>query len=442
MDIDAQIAEWRTYLASRPEVLSADVDELESHLRDQIDTLQSAGLDHDEAFLVAVKRLGSIDALTREFARAHSERLWKQLVASPETEPIEGQFWVMLGLAITAALVVQIPRLVATDLDAVWSFYLRNASLLVLPTVAGYFAWRRRVPPRRFIAPALVFVVGAVFANVYPFERFGSTEVLTGIHLVVVMWLVLGFVYLGGRWRTNRMDFVRFTGEWLIYYVLIALGGGVLMVLTIEVFAAIGVQADPFVSNWVLPSGAAGAVLVAGWLVEAKQAVIENMAPVLTKVFTPLFATMFIASVGAMIWTGHGIDQSRDVLILFDVTLVVVLGLLLYSISARDPLADPTLPDVLQLVLVVSALMIDLLALGAILGRITEFGFSANRTAGLGLNLVLLGNLGWSAWLSLGFLRGHRPFADLEHWQTGYLPVYAVWATLVVIVFPPVFGFG
>ena len=258
MDIDAQIAEWRTYLASRPEVLSADVDELESHLRDQIDTLQSAGLDHDEAFLVAVKRLGSIDALTREFARAHSERLWKQLVASPETEPIEGQFWVMLGLAITAALVVQIPRLVATDLDAVWSFYLRNASLLVLPTVAGYFAWRRRVPPRRFIAPALVFVVGAVFANVYPFERFGSTEVLTGIHLVVVMWLVLGFVYLGGRWRTNRMDFVRFTGEWLIYYVLIALGGGVLMVLTIEVFAAIGVQADPFVSNWVLPSGAAG----------------------------------------------------------------------------------------------------------------------------------------------------------------------------------------
>jgi len=196
------------------------------------------------------------------------------------------------------------------------------------------------------------------------------------------------------------------------------------------------------VSGWVLPSGAAGALLVAGWLVEAKQAVIENMAPVLTRVFTPLFAAMFIASLTAMVWTGHGIDQSRDVLILFDALLVVVLGLLLYSISARDPLAQPTLSDVLQLVLVVSALVIDLLALAAILGRISEFGFTANRTAGLGLNLVLLANLVWSAWLSIGFLLDRRPFDDLERWETSYLPVYAAWAALVVIVLPPLFGFA
>ncbi len=442
MDLDAQIAAWRTYLASRREVVSSDVDELESHLRDQVDTLRSAGLDGDEAFLVAVRRLGSVDALTREFAREHSERLWKQLVAAPDLEPIRGDFWVMLGWAVAAAAVVQIPRLVASDLDAARSFYLRNIGLLVLPMVVGYFAWKRRVPLRRLIPIVLVFVVGAVFANTYPYARFGSTEVLTGTHLLVVLWLVFGIVYLGGRWRTDRMDFVRFTGEWFIYYVLIALGGGVLTGVTIELFAAIGVPVDPFVSGWVLPSGAAGALLVAGWLVEAKQAVIENMAPVLTRVFTPLFAAMFIASLTAMVWTGHGIDQSRDVLILFDALLVVVLGLLLYSISARDPLAQPTLSDVLQLVLVVSALVIDLLALAAILGRISEFGFTANRTAGLGLNLVLLANLVWSAWLSIGFLLDRRPFDDLERWETSYLPVYAAWAALVVIVLPPLFGFA
>ena len=46
--------------------------------------LIQAGLAEDEAFLVAVKRMGSLDALSREFAREHSDRLWKQLVIAPD----------------------------------------------------------------------------------------------------------------------------------------------------------------------------------------------------------------------------------------------------------------------------------------------------------------------------------------------------------------------
>ena len=87
------------------------------------------------------------------------------------------------------------------------------------------------------------------------------------------------------------MDFVRFTGEWAIYYVLIALGGGVLLGLTGLILEPIGSDVDQVV-EWVLPSGAAGAVIVAAWLVESKQHVVENMAPVLTMLFTPLFAVM------------------------------------------------------------------------------------------------------------------------------------------------------
>ncbi|HEX5938831.1 MAG TPA: hypothetical protein VFZ12_00555, partial [Dehalococcoidia bacterium] len=82
------------------------------------------------------------------------------------------------------------------------------------------------------------------------------------------------------------------------------------------------------------------------------------------------------------------------------------------------------------------------LALASILSRITEFGFTPNRTAGLGLNLVLLANLLWSAWLLSAFLRGRRPFSDLERWQTTYIPVYAVWGLIVVAAFPPLFGFA
>jgi hypothetical protein len=149
-----------------------------------------------------------------------------------------------------------------------------------------------------------------------------------------------------------------------------------------------------------------------------------------------------LAFLFAVVWTSHGINVEREALILFDLLLVVVLGLLLYSISARDPLAPPGLFDTLQLALVVSALAIDVLVLLAITGRLTdEYGTTPNRAAALGENVILLANLAWSAWLLLRFNRRRTPFAALERWQTGYLPVYAVWAWIVVLLFPPLFSY-
>ena len=202
------------------------------------------------------------------------------------------------------------------------------------------------------------------------------------------------------------MDFIRFSGELFIYYVLIALGGGVLTAFMLMIFQAIGINAQAFFPSWLLPCGAVGAVLVGSWLVEAKQSVIENMAPVLTRLFTPLFAAVLVAFLGTMLWTGRGIDIERDVLIAFDLLLAVVLGLLLYSVSARDPQSPPGVFDLLQVVLVVSALLADAVALWAIAARITEFGFTPNRVAALGENVILLVNLAWSAVLYIRFLRG------------------------------------
>ena len=184
-------------------------------------------------------------------------------------------------------------------------------------------------------------------------------------------------------------------------------------------------------SGW--PCGILGAVIVASWLVEAKQSVIENMAPVLTRLFTPLFALALIAFLGTMVWTGRGIDIERNALIAFDLLLVLVLGLLLYSISARDPQAPPGAFDLLLVLLLVSALVADAFALAAIGARISEFGFTPNRMAALGENLLLLGNLGWSTVLYIRFLRGRGSFASLERWQTAYLPAYFVWAAIVVV---------
>ena len=449
-DLEGQIAEWRAYMQRRRELHHTDAEELEDHLRSRITELSESGLRNDEAFLIAVKRMGSLDELSREFAREHSERLWKQLVLpgepdAPSAARTRRELPVMVLCAAVAALAIKVPGLFGLDLsgdDA--GFYARNASLFALPALAAYFAWQRRVGLRVIGVLASLFVLGAIAANAYPLADDSQSAVLTAIHLPLALWLVVGVAYVGGDWRSGRrrMDFIRFTGEWLIYFALLGLGGGVLTAFTAGTFKAIGLDAEGFIGSWLLPCGAVAAVIVSAWLVEAKQSVIENMAPVLTRVFTPLFAATLLAFLAAVIWTNNGIDVERDVLILFDLLLVIVLGLLLYAISARDLAARPGLFDRLQFALVVSALVIDVMVLVAITGRITEWGFSPNKTAALGENVILLTNLAWSAWLFLGFLRGRMPFARLENWQTRYVIVYAVWAWAVVLAFPLVFDFA
>jgi hypothetical protein len=449
-ELESQIAEWRAYMDRRKELHDTDAEELEDHLRNRITELTDAGLRADEAFLIAVKRMGSLDELSREFAREHSERLWKQLVLPGEPDAPAAarsrlELPVMVVCAAVAALAIKAPELFGLNMsDEDGSFYARNLSLFALPALAAYFAWQRQLGVRVIGVIAALFVVGAVAANAYPLDEDSQSLVVTAIHLPLALWLVVGFAYIGGDWRSDRrrMDFIRFTGEWLIYYVLLALGGGVLIAFTVGTFNAIGLDAEEFVGMWVVPCGAMAAVVVSAWLVEAKQSVIENMAPVLTRVFTPLFTAALLAFLVAILVTTRGIDVERDVLILFDLLLVVVLGLLLYAISARDPAAPPGLFDRLQIALVVSALIIDVLVLLEITGRITGFGFTPNKTAALGENVLLLANLAWSAWLFLGFVSRRTPFARLERWQTRYLFVYAAWGWIVVLVFPPVFGFA
>jgi len=448
--LEEQIAQWRAYVSRRQALHGPDVEELEGHLRDLLAALTESGLAGDEAFLVAVKRMGSLDALSREFARAHSERLWKQLVMPPNAEQpantLPSETLVVLALAVAAALAVKLPALFGHPLspnEVVPTFYVRNASLFVFPLLTAYFVWKRGMEVARGAWLALPFVAGAVLANVYPFTTASDTERLTALHLPIAVWLAVGFAYVGGRWFADggRMNFVRFSGELAIYYVLIALGGFAVTLFTFMMFRAIDMNPDWFVAGWLLPCGAAGAVIIGSWLVEAKQSVIENMAPVLTRLFTPLFTLLLLTFLTTMAWTGSPINVKREVLIGFDLLLAVVVGLVLYAVSARSPEAPPDFFDGLQLLLVVSALVVDGVALAAIAARISDFGFTPNRVAALGENLILLVNLAWTARLYASFLRRKGPFAALEKWQVAYLPVYAAWAALVVLLFPPVFGY-
>ena len=451
--LEQQIEAWRAFLRSDRAVATADADELEDHLREQIAGLRADGLSDDEAFLVAVKRMGAIDALTREFAREHSDRLWKQLVllgdgdrAGTATGSTDGyrRMWTALAFAVAAGVTIKIPALFGVTFDDE-TFFVRNAAFFSFPFIAGYLGLDRGMGRSAWTAIAAAFLVTLAAVNLYPFPGppVVDTQGLSIIHLPLALWMLVGVAYVGGRWQGNprRMDFVRFTGELFIYFVLIALGGGVLIGLTLLLFAAIGIDVELVVQNWILPCGMVGATVVASWLVEAKQSVIENMAPVLTRVFSPLFAFVLLAFVVTMVATGNSIQGDREVLIAFDLLLAIVFGLLLYSISARDETAEPGLADWIQLALVVAALVVDVLALRAISGRISEFGSTPNRLAALGENVILLVNLAGAAVLYARFFAGKIAFRRLYAWQVTYLYVIAGWAAIVALAFPPIFGF-
>jgi len=147
-ELEAQFAQWRQYVQRRRELRSSDADELEDHLRGSVDELVAAGLSADEAFLVAVKRMGSLDELSREFAREHSERLWKQLVLTGESGGAGADtrsrrdLWVMVACAVGAAASVKVPELFGIRLAEDGWFYGPNASLFALPWLAAYLGRR------------------------------------------------------------------------------------------------------------------------------------------------------------------------------------------------------------------------------------------------------------------------------------------------------------
>ena len=443
--LETQIDLWRVHLERRAGIGADDVDELEDHLHGHLDTLTAAGLSDDEAFLVAVKRLGSQQEIAREFARENSKRLWKQLVLGDESlalaKTARDSVWAAIVFGVLGGLLVRLPVWLAPE--SVDSAYFLNLGPLLFTAVVGYLLWRHRPSTAVTVAALAGLAAVTALAHLYPLSSDGDAFVTTALHLPVLAWLTVMLAYAGDRWRTTdgRMDAVRFTGEYVIYLVLLGIGGGILMAIVGLACGAAGLDPEAFLVQWMLPLGAGGAAVIAAWLVEAKQSVIENMAPVLAKVFTPLFALAFAILLVVVLASGDLAGLERDLLLVCNAILIIAIGLVLYSLTARGADASPTWFDRLQLALVAGALALDAIALVNVAIRIGDDGWTLNRVVILGLNLLLLANLAVTAWLLVRINRGAPGAAyRLERWQTGMLPAYGAWALVVIVALPPLLG--
>lgn len=111
-DLNQAVRQWRAQLAQSPVLPGESLDELETHLRDSVASLQQRGLPEQEAFWVATRRLGSEAALQKEFAKLDPRSVWLDRV-----------LWMLLGVLILRGIfalagLIGIGRL----LGLIWSF--------------------------------------------------------------------------------------------------------------------------------------------------------------------------------------------------------------------------------------------------------------------------------------------------------------------------------
>jgi hypothetical protein len=442
-DLEKQVRLWRHHIQSRGTMHEADVEELENHLKDQIDELKTRGLSDEEAFLIGVKRLGRADTLSKEFSKVNTENLWKQLMIVPQHRTFK-EIGFIIVLCLLGGTLAKVPELFGYHISKGSEiFYFKNLSFFILPFISIYFIWKSSTRPGPAVWTILVFLISAILVNSYPSFKPFHNAILTGIHLPILLWLMAGLAYTGTNWKNEeaRMDFIRFTGETFIYTVLILCGLGVLIAFVNTIFSSIGIDTMKINREYLMVYGGVASPVIAVYLVQAKKAIIENLAPVLAKIFSPLFLLTMLSFLFVMIVLGKSPYMERDFLIGFDIMLVLVLGLVLYEISARPDQDKPGLFDYLNLSLIIIALIIDAIALSAIIFRLSAFGATPNKVAALGENIILLINLVGLAVLNIRFMAGKTGFRALEGFQTRYLPVYAIWAGIVVFLFPVIFGF-
>ncbi len=449
-NLQEEIQLWLGDLQSKGSFSRDDLDELKSHLLDQIDDLQHTGLDEEEAYLISIKRLGQSHRLVREYSTNRVQKLWKQLTCDGESiqqKKTRRQELIYLFIALTLGIFMSsIPSLTGHKIDSEGDVYFFNLSFYsILPIGLWFFLKNSRSMKNLFvILPVFLIAFLMNFITKFNPEFIGSnTRILSTLHMPLSLWLAFGIMYAGDKWKepNEQMNYLRFTGETFIYSLLIGLGAMVVLGLTFGLFSLINIDLETIGETWLFPLVFPAVMIIAAYLAEKKKNIVENFAPVLAKIFSPLFfITLLIFFVFAL-KNMTLLFEDREFLIIFDVVLVIVLALVIYTISARRERNDYGFYDILNFLLITIALLVNSLALAGIISRLSDFGLSPNKLAAFGENILLLMNLGALGIFYLLFFFKKIVFHRIIWLQGLFLPLYFIWTYFVTIGFPFIFNF-
>ena len=368
---------------------------------------------------------------------------WNERLNYESTKPSWGsknEVRVVILIALIAGLIANIPNLTGIDKER---FLSRNISFIIFPLLSAYFIWKQKLAFKQYLIPLLAIIIAAVYINLLPTNTESSSITLTFIHMPIFLWAILGYSFVGSNLQSseNRIHFLRYNGDLVVMSGIILLSTMLFSAITIGLFSLIDISIEKFYTQYILIWGLAAIPIVATYLIQTNIQLINKVSPIIAKIFTPLvFINLFIY-LSAMVYTKKYPYQDRNLLLLFNVLLMGVMALILFSIAEAGKASKNKFNLLMLFGLSLLTILVNFIAVSAIVYRINEFGLSPNRIAVLGGNLLIFINLLLVSYKLFLACFKNVDIEAIEKSIASYLPVYAIWTGLVAFLIPLIFQF-
>jgi len=342
--------------------------------------------------------------------------------------------------SLVAGLIAKLPALLSIDEEF---FYSRNVGFVVFPLLTAYFAWKNKLSHGKIALVVGAILAGLIFINTLPAVKKSDTQILSCIHLLLFLWAVLGFSFVGEK-NSNierRLSFLKYNGDLVVVTTLILIAGGIMTAVTIGLFSLIGFNIEKFYFENIAVFGLAAAPIVGTYLTQTNPQLVGKVSPVIAKLFSPLVLVMLVIYLIAMIYSSKDPYNDREFLMIFNALLVGVMAIILFSVSETSKGIKSQAAIWVLFLLSAVTVIVNGIALSAILFRISEWGITPNRAAVLGGNVLILINLLLVMMQLFKVVSGKRGISSVGKSISFYLPVYCMWAIIVVFLFPLIFGF-
>jgi len=368
---------------------------------------------------------------------------WNERLNYEETKSSWGsknELRVVILIALVAGLIANIPNLTGIDKER---FLSRNISFVVFPLLSAYFIWKQKLVFKQWLFPLLATFIAAIYINLLPNNSSSSTITLSFIHMPIFLWAIFGYSFLGEHVNSNqsRISFLRYNGDLVVMSVILLLSTVLFSAITINLFGLIGINIEEFYSQNIMVWGLAAIPIVATYLIQTNAQLINKVSPIIAKIFTPLVCVNLFIYLLAMIYTKKYPYQDRNLLLLFNVLLMGVMALILFSVAEAGKNVKNKFNLIILFALSVLTIIVNSIALAAISFRLIEFGISPNRIAVLGGNLLIFINLLLVSYKLFLACFKNADIEAIEKSIASYLPVYAIWTGLVAFLIPVLFQF-
>ncbi len=346
-----------------------------------------------------------------------------------------------LIMIITAFLTCFFVKInVLLDFESFW-FHYRFVPMFIIGSMAAYFYFsdqkhRIRISIYGFL---MCFIVLASLPDV----KNSASITMALLHMPCVLLSLLALTFMGKKWKSapERIHFLRYLGECLVYTSVILLGGIVLTFLTIGLFSLIRVNIETWYFEYVVVFGLATSPLVATYLYDISTESHGRIAVIIANVFSPLFLVTVMIYLAVIVIKGRTPYLDRDFLITINGLLLLVLSITVYSISGKEDSGKRKTTDLINVGLVSVTLVINVYALSAIVYRWAEYGLTPNRVAVTGTNILICAHLILILKKYMAHIRDRCPTPSLLQTVSAYLPIYSAWSVMMVIGLPLAFTF-